>query len=134
MLTLETALLAAQKAIEEARNLGATISVSIVDEYGIQIVALKMDASLPVSPDFAHAKAFTSATLRLPTAGIAEYAVAGKPYYGTTSLSEGRFTVIAGGLPIEKDGKVIGGIGVGGSHDVNQDVQCAQAGLSIFNS
>lgn len=132
MLTLNLALLAAQKAVEEAQKLGVTISISVVDEYGIQIVALKMDSSFPVSPDFAHAKAYTSATLRLPTAGLAEYAVAGKPYYGTTSLEHGKFTVIAGGLPIEKDGKVIGGIGVGGSHDVGQDVQCAQAALSVF--
>lgn len=133
MLTLEKALQAAQSSIEEAKKLGITISVSIVDASGIEVVGLKMDNTLPVSPDFAFAKAYTSATLQLPTAGIAEYAVAGKPYYGTTSLFEGKFTVIAGGFPIEEDGKVIGGIGVGGSHDVNQDVVCAQAGLNIFS-
>lgn len=132
MLTLEVALQAAQKAVEEAKKQGIAVSVSIVDATGIEVVSLKMDGSLPVSPDFAFSKAYTAATLRLPTAGIAEYAVAGKPYYGTTSLSQGKFTVIAGGLPIESNGAVIGGIGVGGSHDVSQDVTCAQAALSIF--
>ncbi|MDQ5951118.1 MAG: hypothetical protein QG639_395 [Patescibacteria group bacterium] len=132
MLTLELAHKAAHAAIEEAKKQGITISVSVVDASGIPVAGLKMDDALPVSPDFAFTKAYTSATLRLPTAGIAEYAVAGKPYYGTTSLLEGKFTVIAGGFPIEKDGKVIGGIGVGGSHDVNQDVACAQAALAVF--
>ena len=134
MLTLEKALQAAHSAIEEAKKLGTTISVSIVDGSGIEVVLLKMDSALPVSPEFAHAKAYTSATLRLPTAGIAEYAVAGKPYYGTTSSFSGKFMVIAGGLPIQEGDQVIGGIGVGGSHDVTQDVACAEAGLRVFQS
>jgi uncharacterized protein GlcG (DUF336 family) len=134
MLTLETALQAAHSAIEEAKRLSTTIAVSVVDESGIEVVSLKMDGALPVSPEFSHAKAYTAATLRLPTASIAEYAVAGKPYYGTTSASSGKFMVIAGGIPIQEGDKVIGGIGVGGSHDVTQDVACAEAGLRTFQS
>lgn len=134
MLTLDSAHKAAHAAIESAKQQGIAISVSVVDGNGIPVIGIKMDGALPVSPDFAFTKAYTAATLRLPTASIAEYAVAGKPYYGTTSLLEGKFTVIAGGFPIEENGAVIGGIGVGGSHDVNQDVTCAQAGLATFSA
>ena len=93
-----------------------------------------MNDSLLVSPDFAHAKAYTAATLQLPTEGIAEYAVPGKAYYGTTSVFGGKFMVIPGGLPIQKDGKTIGAIGVGGSHDVERDVTCANAGLTAISA
>lgn len=134
MLTLETAMQAANAAIEEAKKQDLTISVCVVDANGTQLVALKMDDSLIVSPEFAHAKAYTAGTLQLPTEGIAEYAVPGKPYYGTTSMFHGKFMVIPGGEPIKINGKVVGAIGVGGSHDVQQDVACAKAGLAAIGA
>lgn len=41
--------------------------------------------------------------------------------------------MIGGGLPIVIDGEVIGGIGVGGG-SVDEDVACAEAGLTVVAS
>ena len=41
--------------------------------------------------------------------------------------------MIGGGLPIIVGGEVIGGIGVGGG-TVNEDVACAEAGLTVMGS
>lgn len=119
-------------ATKKATELGATVSVAIVDEAGILLAFYRMDGAIKASPTFSIAKAYTSGTLGLSTADIAKYSGEGKPYYGVETLSAGKMTTIAGGFPIMQNNKLIGGIGVGGSHDVNQDVEIAQAALDIL--
>jgi len=132
MITLEKALKAIDLAVKHASSLNEKITVAITDNYGIMVASQKMDGALVISPKFAMAKAYTSAVLCLATADIAKYATPGMPYYGTTSAFEGELMVIPGGIPIKDGDKVIGAIGVGGSHDVGKDVECAQAGLTAF--
>jgi uncharacterized protein GlcG (DUF336 family) len=126
------------RAIEAAENkaveLGVSVSVAVVDEYGVLVAFSRMDGAIKISPRFAQEKAYTSGTLGMKTEDMAPYAVEGKPYYGMTSMLGGQLTTIAGGAPIVKDGKLIGGIGVGGSTDTNQDAMCAAAGLEVFSN
>ena len=133
MLTLESAHKAIMAAQNKAKELGVSACVVIVDSSGILVAASKMDGAFTVSPKFAMAKAYTSGTLGIPTGGMGEFAAPGKPYYGVNDLDGGIFTSIAGGLPIMKDKKCIGGIGVGGSYDVTQDVACAEAGIAAIS-
>ena len=132
MITLESAQKAIEKAIAKAQDLGITVTVTVVDDHGTLISASKMDGALNISPKYSYAKAYTSANLGLPSGDIAGYAIEGKPYFGTTSAFAGELMVIAGGFPVKKSGKIVGGIGVGGSADVTQDVECAKAALSIL--
>ncbi len=126
----------AKKAVEaaetKAKELGVTISIAVVDQYGDLVAFNRMDGALKISPRFAIAKAYTSGTLGLATADMAAYATEGKPYFGLNSLFGGELTTIAGGLPIMDGKELVGGIGIGGSHDVSQDVECAKAALSVF--
>ena len=69
----------------------------------------------------------------MATADMAPYATPGKPYYGMDALFGGELTTIAGGLPIKIGDKLAGGIGVGGSTDVNQDAECAKAALEVIS-
>jgi len=78
MITLEDANKAIEKSIKKAEELGIAVTTTVVDEHGVVIATSRMDGSLVISPKFAHAKAYTSATLGMPTAGIAEYAAEGK--------------------------------------------------------
>lgn len=119
-------------AIKKAEDLKEKITVVVTDSYGVMIAAQKMDGALVISPKFAQAKAYTSAVIGLSTADIGKYASPGQPFYGTTSAFEGEMMVIAGGIPIIENGKTMGAIGVGGSHDVNKDVICAQAGMQVL--
>lgn len=133
MLTLETSNKMVEAAIKKAVELDQKISVAVVDNNGLLVNFRKMEGSFPVSHTFAIAKAYTSGTLGMPTKDMEPYAVPGKPYYGIESLAGGEFTTIAGGLPIkDKEGKIIGGIGVGGSYDVSKDVECAESGLTVI--
>lgn len=128
--------LKAKEAIEaaeaKAKELGIAVSVAIVDEYGDLVAFSRMEGAIKISPKFALAKAYTSGTIGLATADMAPYATPGKPYYGMDALFGGELTTIAGGLPIKAGDKLVGGIGVGGSADVSQDVECAKAGLDVL--
>jgi glc operon protein GlcG len=93
-----------------------------------------MDGAIPISPRIANAKAFTSASLGVPSEGLAKFAIEGKPYFGVTDVLGGELTPIAGGMPLMQDGKIAGGIGVGGSMDVNQDVECCKAAVAALSA
>ncbi|HSW89944.1 MAG TPA: heme-binding protein [Patescibacteria group bacterium] len=126
----------AQKALElahaKAHDLGVEVSIALVDTAGTLIASLKMDNAITISPKFAYVKAFTSASIGMPSAALAPYDVPGKPYYGVHTILAGELTTIAGGQPIMVDGKLVGGVGVGGSTDVAQDDECAKAALAAF--
>jgi uncharacterized protein GlcG (DUF336 family) len=132
MITLEKARKAVEAAQQKAAELGIAVTIAIVDEHGSIIMIARMDNALQISPQFAMAKAFTSANLGFPTSALAQYAVEKKPYFGINSLFGGEFTTIAGGVPVMSGEKRIGGVGVGGSTDVTQDEQCAQAAAMVL--
>lgn len=118
------------KVIRKATELQQNVSVAVVDEHGDLLYMAKMDGALVISPQFAQAKARTSALLGLPTSQISTFAQPGKPYFGITDAFGGELMTIAGGVPITEGGAVIGGIGVGGSYDVTVDEQIAQSALT----
>lgn len=132
MLTLEMAKRIIEASERKAKELGITVSTVVVDTHGTIIAMSRMDNSLVISPKYAYAKAYTSAVLKFPTNALGEYAVEGKPYFGMTSIFGGELTTISGGLPIVANSNVVGGVGVGGSADVSQDLACAEAGLSAL--
>lgn len=116
----------------KAKELGIAVSVAIVDEYGDLLAFSRMEGAIKISPKFALAKAYTAGTIGMATADMAPYAAPGKPYYGMDALFGGELTTIAGGFPIKIGDKLVGGIGVGGSADVSQDVECAKAALDVL--
>lgn len=120
--------------IKKAEELGIKVSVAVVDEHGSLLAFRKMEGAINASPKFSIAKAYTSANLGLASGDIAGYAGEGKPYFGINSISGGEFTPIAGGLPVKNGELLVGGIGVGGSTDVSQDVLCAQEGQKVLES
>ena len=134
MLNLNKAKKALEASEEKARQLNIAVTTVVVDGHGSIIAASRMDGAIPISPRFAYAKAFTSASIGVPSEGLGDYAKEGKPYFGINTLFGGELTAIAGGVPVKSGGKLIGGVGVGGSADVSQDAQCAQSAAKILES
>lgn len=134
MISLEKAKQALAASEMKAKELGVTVSTAIVDDYGVLIAFSRMDGALHISPRFSQAKAFTSAALVMPSGDVAAYAAEGKPYFSVNTSFEGALMVIAGGLPVKQDGKVVGAVGVGGSMDVSQDVACAQVAVNTLEA
>ena len=122
--------MAAAEAAADA--MGIAISVAVVDS-GDQLVAFeRMDGADLVTIDLARDKAFSALVNRMPTGDLAPLVQPGAEFYGYDSLAGGRMIVFAGGIPLERDGVLVGAIGVsGGSAD--QDQRAAEAGVSAFD-
>ncbi|MCL5970222.1 MAG: heme-binding protein [Patescibacteria group bacterium] len=132
LITLDKAKKALEASEKKAKELGVAVSTVIVDVNGSIIASSRIDGAIPISPKFAYSKAFTSASLGMPSGGIAEYATEGKPYFGVNTVFGGELTPIAGGVPVKIANKLVGGVGVGGSMDVSQDQACAQEAVKVL--
>ena len=132
MISLSKAKTAIENAEAKAKELGVNVSITIVDTSGTLIASNRMDGAIAISPEFSYIKAFTSASLGIPSVGLSDYAQPGKPYYGVNTVMNGKLTPIAGVQPVMMGGKLVGGVGVGGSMDVSQDDACAQAAAATF--
>ena len=130
-LTLAAAQRIAGAALQNARANGVPISVAVVDS-GDQLVAfVRMDGADLVSIELARNKAFSALMNRMPTRDLAPVVQPGTEFYGYDSLAGGRMVVFAGGMPLERDGVLVGAVGVsGGSSD--EDQRAADAAVAAF--
>ncbi|WP_096439051.1 GlcG/HbpS family heme-binding protein [Alteribacter populi] len=130
-LTLEEASKIIESAEQEAQNLGVSMVITVVDSGGNLIAKHRMDDAWIASIDISENKAWTSVALKMSTSTLAEATVPNAELYGLNTTNNGRIVVFGGGIPLERDGKVIGAIGVSGS-TVPHDVQVAEAGVKAF--
>ena len=114
-----------------ARELRVALSVAVVDA-GDQLVAFaRMDGADLVSIELARNKAFSALMNRMPTRDLAPVVQPGTEFYGYDSLAGGRMVVFAGGMPLERNGVLVGAVGVsGGSSD--EDQRAADAAVAAF--
>jgi uncharacterized protein GlcG (DUF336 family) len=110
----------AQKGLETAikhanDELRVPVNISIYSPALRLIAFASMDDAKLTSIDIAHNKAFTAAGHRMPTSAYDPKKVGPNgPLYGIQNSNDGRFTTIAGGVPIMVDGHCVGAIGVSG--------------------
>jgi uncharacterized protein GlcG (DUF336 family) len=114
-----------------ARQMGVAMSVAVVDS-GDQLVAFeRMDGADLVSVSLARDKAFSALMNRMPTQDLAPLVQPGAEFYGYDSLAGGRMIVFAGGMPLQRDGVLVGSVGVsGGSAD--EDQRAVDAAVAAF--
>lgn len=132
-ITLDVAKEIIAGAEEEAKMIGVSMVISVVDNGGNLIAVHRMDDAWLASVDIAQNKAWTSVALKMPSANLAEATVPAAELYGLNTTNNGRLVVFGGGIPFVIDDKVVGAIGVSGS-SVPHDVQVAEAGVKVFNN
>ena len=100
-------------AVSKAREMGKVCSIAIVDDNGWLMALHRMDGAPIPSSEIARDKAWTAATFRIPSSEVSQLGDPKVPGYGFNVQNwNERLTTIPGGLPIWKDGHVIGAIGV----------------------
>jgi len=118
-----------EAAVAKAKAIGVPQVVAILDESGLLKAFCRMDGTPLISIEVAQNKAYT-ALLGAPSQDFFNRIkenpalLAGVPHIP-------RIVTFGGGLPIRIDGAVVGGIGVSGG-SVEQDIECAQAGLDAL--
>jgi uncharacterized protein GlcG (DUF336 family) len=115
------------------REMRVALSVAVVDS-GDQLVAFaRMDGADLVSIELARNKAFSALMNRMPTRDLAPLVQPGTEFYGYDSLAAGRMVVFAGGMPLERDGVLVGAVGVSGG-SAEEDQRAVDAALTAFGS
>ena len=131
MITLEEAKNVVSAAEDRARQMGLAMNIAVMDA-GRNLVAFhRMDGAWVASTDIAIDKAFTSAGRGLTTRKIGEMAQPGQPLFGINTTNGGRIVIFAGRVPLERDGEVVGAVGVSGG-TVDEDEEVARAGVGAF--
>lgn len=130
-MTTETALRAAQAALDDCRARGFQIGVAVVDRNGLLQAFLRDRFAGAHTVDVALDKAWTSASFRMTTMQLGEETAAGRPASGIRQVA--RVVAMGGGVPIDAAGSHVGAIGVSGAPGGDADEACAQAGIAAIS-
>jgi glc operon protein GlcG len=129
-LTLDEANAAIGLALAEARRLGVSVSIAVCGAQGRLVAFSKMDGAGCMTSRWAIGKAVASAISGelsevMPPPGDDLYSsvVEGE---GTAAFHE------RGGIPLRRNGTLIGAVGVIGDASHDQDLACATAGIEAF--
>lgn len=126
--TLDQAQRAIAVALKKATQLGTTMDIAVVDSGANLKAFVRMDDAWVGSIDIAFKKAKTACFFMMPTGQIGKLSQPGGPLFGIEHSNDGLIT-FPGGLPIvNRDGVLIGAIGVSGS-TVENDHLVAMAGV-----
>ena len=116
---------------ETAREIGQPQNIAVVDAGGNLVSHVRMDGAWIGSIDISINKAFTSRAFDISTKDLAQHSQSGGQFFGIHVSNHGRIMIFAGGIPLKREGKVVGAIGVsGGSGD--QDHSVAEAGAKAL--
>lgn len=128
-LTLADAQAAIAAAVRRADEVGQPVNIAVVDAGGNLIAHVRQDGAWIGSIDISINKAWTARAFDIETGDLGANAQPGQQFFGIHSTNNGRVTVFAGGLPLHRDGVVVGGIGVSGGSG-EQDQTIAEAGAA----
>jgi uncharacterized protein GlcG (DUF336 family) len=131
MVQLEDARRVIAAAEKKARDIGQPMNVAVVDAGGNLVAHERMDGAWIGSIDISIKKAFTSRAFDIATKDLAAHSQSGGQFFGIHASNDGRVMIFAGGIPLKRDGKVVGAVGVSGGSG-EQDHSVAAAGAAAF--
>ena len=134
-LSVEAASKAAWGAIIECRKKGYSVAVAVVDRGGNTQALLRDRFAGPHTPETAIRKAWTANSFRQSTADLAMLLQNGK-IPQQVQHNPGAL-LVGGGVVIEAQGQILGGIGVAGAPPGKSEIDsidgaCAQAGVNLI--
>ena len=131
MVTLQEARKIIDAAEKKAAEIRQPMNIAVVDEGGNLVSHVRMDGAWIGSIDIAINKAFTSRAFDISTKDLAQHSQSGGQFFGIHVSNSGRIMIFAGGIPLKRDGKVVGAIGVSGGSG-QQDHAVAEGGAAAF--
>ena len=127
-ITLDEANRVIEAAIAKANEQETKMSIAVVDAGGRLVSFARMDDAIWAGVYGSHGKAIASAAFKRPSGFFQD--MADRPIFQGIKAGEGDHMILSqGAVPIEKDGEVIGAVGVGGGTG-QQDEDCAAAGAA----
>jgi uncharacterized protein GlcG (DUF336 family) len=127
----EAASAAVGAAARWAAEANIKVNIAVVDAGGNLAAFLRMPGAFLHSIDIAIDKAYTAAGFGLPTAAWTDVLAKDSQAVRLGIPMRPRMVCFGGGLPINHEGQLIGGIGVSGGSEL-EDEACARAGLAAI--
>jgi uncharacterized protein GlcG (DUF336 family) len=131
MVTLNDARRVIDAAEKKAREIGQPMNIAVADAGGNLVAHVRMDNAWIGSIDISIKKAFTARAFDIATKDLATQSQSGGQFFGIHASNDGRVMIFAGGVPLKRDGKVVGAVGVSGGSG-EQDHAVAMAGAEAF--
>ena len=116
-------------AVAKARELGVSENVAIIDDGGNLKAFGRMDRAPILSTEIAQNKAYT-ALFGVSTQDFFNF-IQGDPSLLAGIPTLARVAAYGGGFPVRVDGEIVGAIGASGAPMVQNDIDCAKAGLAV---
>ncbi|MEU5307795.1 heme-binding protein [Streptomyces sp. NPDC021562] len=113
-LTIQDAELLIAEARRAAEAAGATVSVTVLDAGGHLLAFRRDDRAVPISGETSTLKAYTALQLNTPTADLVDAVQPGGLFHTLPTALDRPLLFIAGGVPVQRDGRLVGAVGVGG--------------------
>ncbi|MER6504183.1 heme-binding protein [Streptomyces sp. NPDC001455] len=107
----ETLVAAARAAADAA---GVPVSVTVLDAGGHLLAFRRDDRAVLISGETSTRKAYTALQLDAPTADLVDLVKPDGPFHSLPTALDKPLLFVAGGVPLHRDGRLIGAIGVGG--------------------
>jgi len=131
MITLNDARRMIAAAEAKAVDIGQPMNIAVVDAGGNLVAHVRMDNAWIGSVDISINKAWTARAFDIETGDLAKQSQSGDQFFGIHVSNGGRVMIFAGGIPLKRDGQVVGAIGVSGGMG-KQDQAVAEAGAEAF--
>ena len=117
--------------MEKALQLQKAAVIAVADAHGELIAFARMDGAPLSSILVAANKAWTAARERKPTKDIGDKIRHPEKGFDIAFYGDSRFVGWGGGIPIWKNGEVVGAIGVSGLSSA-EDIALANVGLELI--
>lgn len=131
MIKLDDARRIIAAAEKKADEIGQPMNIAVADAGGNLVAHVRMDNAWIGSVDISIKKAWTSRAFDITTKDLGDNSQSGDQFFGIHASNGGKVMIFAGGIPLKKDGKVVGAIGVSGGSG-EQDHSVAEAGAAAY--
>ena len=131
-ITLEEARRVIEAAERKAGEIGQPMDIAVCDAGGNLKAHVRMDEANVGSITISINKAYTAIAFQCQTANLTDDTRPDGPIFGLSDAHGGRLVVFPGGIPLVRDGRIVGAIGVS-TGTTEQDQQVAEAGVSAFS-
>ena len=127
----------AQRAIAAAKakadEMGLPMCIAVMNEHAYLIAFIRTGDTTLDSIQLAIDKAYTSALIRMDTRELGRLSQPGEQLYGIQNNLGGKMVIFPGGIPIWREGKLLGAVGASGGM-VDEDEAVALAGVKALSS
>ncbi len=117
--------------VEKASQMQKAAAIAVADAHGDLIYFVRMDGAPVSSIHIAMNKAWTAARERKPTKEIGDKVKHPEKGHDIVYYGDPKYVGWGGGLPISKNGEVVGAIAVSGLSS-NEDIALATLGVELI--